>query len=174
MANPLIRSAGPDDVEALAGLNAEVQEIHFASRPDQFKLAQASELAQWFAQLLQNPAAKLWVAEVDGGLVGYAVALVRESPESPFCRARKWWNIDQLGVQATHRRAGIGRALVRQVASEARSQGIRDLELSSWAFNHDAQVAFSAFGFVPKVIRFELRTPESILGPASKDLTPVS
>jgi len=161
MANPLIRSAGPADVEALARLNAEVQELHFASRPDQFKPAQLSELAQWFAQLLQNPFAKLWVAELDGAPVGYVAALVRESPESPFFPARKWWNIDQLGVQATHRRAGIGRALVCQVAAQARAQGIRDLELSSWAFNHDAQVAFSALGFVPKIVRFELRSPDA-------------
>jgi len=34
--------------------------------------------------------------------------------------------------------------------------GVVELELSSWAFNEDAQRAFARLGFVPKVIRFEL------------------
>src|SRR3982750_634130 len=103
-----IRTPGASDLEALARLNAEVQELHFASRPDQFKPAHSSELVQWFGQLLHNPSAKLWAAELAGVMVGYVVALIREAPESPFCQARSWWNIDQLAVQAAYRRGGIG------------------------------------------------------------------
>jgi GNAT superfamily N-acetyltransferase len=154
---PSIRTVNPSDITRLAALNAEVQELHFASRPDEFKPAQVSEIAQWFVQLLQNPSAMLWGAEVDGALVGYVVALVREKPENPFCPARKWWDIDQMGVRASYRRAGIGRALVEHVVSEARARGIAGVELNSWAFNQDAHRAFAKMGFVPKAVRFELR-----------------
>jgi GNAT superfamily N-acetyltransferase len=104
-----------------------------------------------------EPAARLWGPEVDGALVGYVVALVREKPENPFCLARKWWDIDQMGVRAADRRTGIGRALVQQVVSEARARGIRDVELNSWAFNQDPHRAFTRMGFAPKTVRFELR-----------------
>lgn len=157
MMTPFIRAADSNDVDILATLNAEVQNLHFASRPDQFKPAKASEIAQWLAQLLQSPSARLWVAEVNGAVVGYVAAVVRERSENPFCLERKWWDIDQIGVQARHRRTGIGRALVHHVVSEARAQGISDVELNSWAFNHDAQHAFTSLGFVPKTVRFELR-----------------
>jgi GNAT superfamily N-acetyltransferase len=152
-----IRSVNSGDVAALAVLNAEVQELHFASRPDEFKPVHVDEIAQWFVQLLQNPAARLWGAEVDGALVGYVVVLVREKPENPFCSARKWWDIDQMGVGAGSRRAGIGRALVEQVVSEARARGIANVELNSWAFNQEAHRAFARMGFVAKAVRFELR-----------------
>lgn len=154
-----IRAVNQSDVDTLAALNVEVQELHFASRPDEFKPAQASEMARWFVQLLHNPAARLWGAEVDGTLVGYVVVLVREKPENPFCPARRWWDIDQIGVSAGHRRAGVGRELVQRVVSEARAVGIRDVELNTWAFNQDAQRAFMRLGFAPKTVRFELRTP---------------
>lgn len=158
MTNPTIRAADSKDVPAVAGLNAEVQDLHVASRPDQFKAAQLNEIAQWLEQLLRNSSARLWVAEVDGEVVGYAAALARERSENPFCPARKWWDIDQLGVQARHRRAGIGRALVHHVVNEARAEGVRDLELNTWAFNQNAREAFTSLGFVPKTVRFELNT----------------
>jgi len=103
-----------DDVGSLAALNAEVQELHFGVRPDQFKPAQVSEIAQWFV-------------------------------------------IDQIGVQAGYRRTGIGRALVQQVISAARTEGVREVELNSWTFKQEAHRAFANLGFVPKTTRFELR-----------------
>ena len=156
MVKACIRAAGAADVEALADLNTEVQELHFANRPDQFRPVQVPEIAAWLTQLLHDPSARLWVAEVGRAVVGYVVTLVRERPENPFCPARTWWEIDQMGVQARHRRAGIGRALVSHVIARARDQGIFDVELQSWAFNHDAQRAFTSLGFAPKVVRFEL------------------
>jgi ribosomal protein S18 acetylase RimI-like enzyme len=163
MLKPCIRAASAGDVEAIAALNTEVQELHFASRPDQFRTARVEEIAPWITELLHNPSARLWVAELGGAVVGYVVTLVRERPENPFCPARTWWEIDNLGVQAKHRRGGIGRALVSHVVDEARARGIRDLELQAWAFNQNAQQAFRSLGFVPKVVRFELSTsaPES-------------
>jgi len=153
---PLIRLASSSDLKAVAELNAEVQQLHVASRPDQFKSPQLSELEQWFSQLLQNPAAKVWVADISSVPVAYAVILVREGQETPFSPARKWWNIDQLGVQAAHRRNGIARALIGKIISEARAHDVAELELSSWAFNQNAHAVFASLGFVPKVVRFEL------------------
>ena len=54
------------------------------------------------------------------------------------------------------RRQGAARALIDSVLAEARRRGIRDVELSSWAFNTAAHAAFGRLGFTPKLIRFEL------------------
>ena len=152
-----IRAAGIDDRDVLAGLNMEVQRLHFANRPDVFKPACLDGIAGWLAQLLMNPAASLWMAEDDGVAVGYAVVMVRNTPENPFCVARTWWELDQIGVSAGHRRVGVCRALVRKVLSEARKQKVGEVELNSWAFNQDALEAFRRLGFVAKTTRYELR-----------------
>lgn len=91
-------------------------------------------------------------------MLGYVSVLVRERPDNPFCPARTWWEIDQIGVRATHRGTGVGRALIEAVAATAAEHGIAELELCSWAFNESAHRAFERAGFVPKVIRFERRT----------------
>jgi len=74
-----------------------------------------------------------------------------------LCPARQWWDVEELVVTAAQRRSGIGRALLQTVADAATAAGVSEVELNSWAFNHVAHAAFQSFGFVPKVIRFELK-----------------
>lgn len=54
---------------------------------------------------------------------------------------------------------GTARALIDAALAEARRRGIREIELSTWAFNADAQAVFQRLGFTPRMIRFERRLP---------------
>lgn len=155
MADLIIRAAVAGDCQVLAELNAEVQGLHVANRPDEFKPPVASELASWFAGLLEDRSTTVWLAEDAGVPVGYVVVVVRETPDTPFCVARLWWEVDQVSVASTHRHGGVARALLEKVSSEGRAQGVRALELQTWAFNRDAQAAFQRLGFVPKRTRYE-------------------
>jgi ribosomal protein S18 acetylase RimI-like enzyme len=60
-------------------------------------------------------------------------------------------------VHPAHRGAGVARALVETARAYANARGIRDVELCTWSFNQAAQSAFGKLGFVPKVVRFELK-----------------
>jgi len=62
--------------------------------------------------------------------------------------------VDELAVSPAHRRQGLARALFERVLAEARAEGLRDVELTSWSFNVEAHAAFEALGFRPKVVRF--------------------
>ena len=151
-----IRAARRGDEDALAKLNAFVQDLHVERRPDQFKPADTSEVARWFGSLLEDPAARIWIAEQEGEPVGYVVALLRERSENPFCRARRWCELDQVAVASNKRKQGIARGLIEHAVVDVQSDGIRDVEVSSWSFNEEAHRAFQRLGFVPKVVRFEL------------------
>lgn len=155
--NVQIRRAELGDARTFVELHQEVQELHVAARPDQFAATEPSALEARFRELLASPEAKIWVAELDGAAVGYAVALHQRRPAFVAMPAREWCEIDQIVVAATQRRRGIATALMRAVVDDARACGLPDIELNSWAFNQDAHRAFEAFGFVPKAIRFELR-----------------
>jgi RimJ/RimL family protein N-acetyltransferase len=158
MTDAIIRRARSTDFALLARLNAEVQELHFSNRPDQFKPVCLSDIEQWFSDLFRNPDARVWIAEVDEAPAGYIAILQQERAESPFCPARTWWEIDQIGIAAAHRRIGVCGALVEKVISEAQGQSVRAIELSAWAFNTTARRAFERLGFSPKVVRYELGT----------------
>lgn len=152
-----IRLAGAGDVDALVELHREVHTIHLAERPDQFKATRHDEVAAKFLERLSAAHVKVWIAERDGKAVGHAVAVHYQRAEHAMCPARKWWEVDEISVISSERRSGIGRALLRILVDAATSAGVREIELSSWAFNQDAHAAFKNFGFAPKVIRFELK-----------------
>ena len=152
-----IRRAVVEDVGALAALHEEVHRIHVEARPEQFQNAAEGVLKQRFREWLVDRDAKVWVAEIDGNVVGYAVQLLRHREPHPIVRERTWWEIDNLGVAAAHRNRGIGTALIQTIVEDARQTGIPDVELSSWAFNTAAHRVFERAGFTPKHIRFELK-----------------
>ena len=155
----VIRSAEVADIDALAQLLGEVQDLHVANRPETFRALGASEIAETLRANLENPCAKLWVADVDGVARGYLAAVVRKTPLGPYSFERTWMELDSIGVHRAHRRRGVARALVKAALAHAEGAGIREVELASWAFNRGAHEAFRKLGFAPKVVRFEFKPP---------------
>jgi ribosomal protein S18 acetylase RimI-like enzyme len=156
MKNLDIRPAVAGEHLVLAELNADVQQLHVTHRPDVFEVASTGHVAAWFEDLARDPGVKIWVAEAEGAAVGYVLVMLREVEETVFLKARRWWEVDQIGVAPSHRRSGVARALLEHVIAEARAHGITDLELQTWAFNQAAQGAFGRLGFVPQRARHEL------------------
>jgi len=152
-----VRRASGDDVEALVRLQREVHELHLLNRPDDFKAVDDAAATDWFREILRSPDAHVWVAVVAGELLGNAVARQKHRAEHPLSPPRSWCEVDQIVVTRAQRRKGIARVLLQAVVDEARSRGTENIELTSWSFNHEAHQAFEAFGFVPKIIRFELK-----------------
>jgi GNAT superfamily N-acetyltransferase len=152
-----IRRAEASDVEALVELHREVHAPHLAQRPDQFKATNDEEIAGVYRTRLSAANTRVWIALLDGRAVAHVVAIHHQRAEHAMCPARQWWDVDELGVTAAHRRSGIARALLQTVVAAATAAGISEIELNSWAFNHTAHATFESFGFTPKVIRFELK-----------------
>jgi ribosomal protein S18 acetylase RimI-like enzyme len=149
-----IRKADANDAEVLAVMNQTVQDLHVAHRPDYFKRVDPNAIADWFRSMLQKSGVRAWIAEFDGSAVGYALTVTHDRAETAFCSAWQSCEIDQIAVLSPYRRMGIARALVACAFEDARSRGIRDLELTSWSFNTEAHEAFQALGFIPKILRF--------------------
>jgi GNAT superfamily N-acetyltransferase len=153
-----IRPAVPGDENALAELNALVHGFHARHHPSFFKPADLPAIRAWFRDQLQQPTARIWIAEQAGSTVGYASVLRRERPENAFCHSREWLEIDQIGVRPEHQRRGIGRRLVQRVLQAAREEHIHHVELTSWCFNPEAHQAFARLGFSPSIGRFARET----------------
>jgi len=89
------------------------------------------------------------------------LAMLQERSEGPFTVARRFCEIDQMVVDPARRREGVARALLLKALSEARAEGIREIEATSWSFNDSAHAMFRRLGFVPKTVRFELKGESS-------------
>lgn len=153
----VVRRAQPSDLPSLTEIHAQVHALHLRARPDHFREVAASVIEARLRALLANSDTSIWVAELNGSVVGYLVSLRQFREETVFGVAQRWCLLDQIGVSEGFRSRGIGSALLRAAIDEARADGIEQVELSSWAFNQAAHRAFERAGFVPKTLRFELR-----------------
>lgn len=155
----IVRSALASDAPALAVLNDHVHKLHVAARPDFFRPTSPEEATPWFASHAEGSVSRAWIAEDEGGPVGYVLVFFHERAIRPFTHARRWCEIDQVAVAPEGRRRGTARALIDAALAEARRRGIHEIELSTWAFNAEAQAVFRRLGFAPRLIRFERMLP---------------
>jgi GNAT superfamily N-acetyltransferase len=153
-----LRLARLGDEACLARLNASVQALHLAARPEFFKPTAADEVCAWFKALLEKPTTRCWLAEVSHEAVGYLLMCEHQRAENTFCLARRWHEIDQVSVEPAFRGRGIGRALVEAALRAASDSGVTEIELSSWAFNTEAHALFRRCGFQPRTLRFDFGT----------------
>jgi ribosomal protein S18 acetylase RimI-like enzyme len=153
-----IRAAVLGDEQCLAVLNGFVQDLHVAKRPDNFKPCTQAEVVEWFQGRLQNTSARIWIAEEDETPVGYVLTMAQEWAGNPFCRSRRWCEIDHIAVAPDFRRRGVASALIQKALTTADADGLTEVELCSWSFNAEAQALFRKFGFEPKILRWERST----------------
>jgi diamine N-acetyltransferase len=153
----LVRGASVGDAETLAALNRFVHDTHLVRRPDYFTPRRVEDVSAWFRERLDHVSTAAWIAQEGDAAVGYLLMFVHERAQNPFRHARRWCEIDQIAVDPAWRRRGIGTALMTAALEEASARGVRDVELSSWAFNSDAHAMFQRFGFEPRVVTFERR-----------------
>jgi GNAT superfamily N-acetyltransferase len=133
-----------------------VQDLHVANRPDQFRPASVEEVAAWVHPLLSRARIHVWIAQFGDVAAGYVSAAFHERPATPFTAARRWCEMDQIGVDPAWRRRGVAGALIQTVVARARAEGVHQIETVCWSFNGEATVLLERTGFVPKFVRFEM------------------
>ena len=99
----------------------------------------AAQLDEW----ARTPLAEVLVAEVDGATAG--VAAVSAGPH--LARPGRFARRVGLVVAGTHRRRGVGAALVRAAEELARGWGCDRLELTSSRRRDAAHVFYLALGY---------------------------
>jgi len=147
-----VRTAASGDVDALARLNAEVQELHRVARPDRYRDAPLGEIADWMKKLLADPEVTVLVAGEDE-VIGFAVVRRCESPGHTFALPRLSAIVEALGVTATAQRHGAGRALMTAAEELARSWGAVSVVLDVQSFNRGALDFYLALGYAPSTTR---------------------
>ncbi|HBA69556.1 MAG TPA: hypothetical protein DCZ40_09395 [Lachnospiraceae bacterium] len=67
-------------------------------------------------------------------------------PESPFNKERKFFHIEEFGVDENHRRKGIATAMIDFAKDDAKKRGFERIELDMWEFNDGALAFYESAG----------------------------
>jgi GNAT superfamily N-acetyltransferase len=134
-----IRPPQPADARAIAGL---LGELGYPTTPEQW--------ARRLERLDREPATWLFVAEVAGDVAGLAALRVLTLVE----RDEPVGRLIALVVGERFRRAGVGRALVARVETQARRARCTQLDLTSGDRRDGAHAFYRRLGFADVSRRF--------------------
>jgi RimJ/RimL family protein N-acetyltransferase len=145
----VIRPAKPEDAAALVELGEAVGREEGGWLLSSNGWRTVAEERRYLRALKRYADAAVYVAE-DGGTIVGRLSLARDP--NPASR-----HVADLGlmVAVTHRRRGIGRALLEQAVAWAREADIRKLELHVFPWNEPAIVLYERFGFEREGLRRE-------------------
>jgi len=138
----IVRRAVPGDAQGLKDLGDAV-----GAEPEGWLVTtngwrDTADERRYLRAIRRYPNAAVFVAEDDGVIVG-RLSLARD--QHPASR-----HVADLGlmVAASHRRRGIGTALLDEAVHWAREGGVRKLELHVFPWNTAAIALYEKFGFV--------------------------
>ena len=145
----IVRRAEPNDAQGLKELGDAV-----GSEPEGWLVTtngwrDASDERRYLRAIRRYPNAAVFVAEEDGVIVG-RLSIARD--QHPASR-----HVADLGlmVAMSHRRRGVGTALLQASVDWGRKTGVRKLELHVFPWNTAAIALYEKFGFVREGYRKE-------------------
>ncbi|MFC7493762.1 MULTISPECIES: GNAT family N-acetyltransferase [unclassified Nocardioides] len=139
MSEVVVRPARADDLEAAGRLTVAAY-AEFTTGPDDHYIALLGDAAK------RDREAELWVAELDGAVVGTVTVALPGSPWREI-GADDEGEFRMLAVSPDARRRGVGDALTRMVLDRFRELGFRGVVLSSLAEMTTAHRIYERFGF---------------------------
>ncbi len=145
-----IRRATESDISEVGRLLYQVQDVHAKGRPELFvqgaRKYTDAELAEIFEDTEARP---VFVAVLDGRVVGYAFCIFEETPPSHSLKPMKSLYIDDLCVDESCRNAHIGTALYEHTVAFAKASGCERITLNVWELNGSARRFYEKKGLVP-------------------------
>lgn len=142
-----VRMATETDLPRINELRRQVNELHVEGRPDVFRPGFGQELQDYVNVLFAGEGHEILVAENEDGIVGFACLKYIDRPESPYRKASRFVDIEEIAVDSCCRRQGAGRLLVDAVRARARETGYARIELNMWEFNENALAFYERIGF---------------------------
>ena len=143
----IIRPALKNDLPRINELRHQVSELHYSARPDMFTPGFPQEISDYLQVMFNDDDKQIIVAEMNDQIVAFACLAEVESPATPYRPARRYLEVDEVGVDEFVRRQGIGRKLFEEIRCIAVKKGFKRIELNMWDFNEDALKFYEAIGF---------------------------
>lgn len=145
------------DLDGLRRCAIELQDFERGINP---RMPDGSSIAEpYIEQMFRDSrrfAGRIFVADDDGAVVGYASVWARARAEDVWEGPQEYALVPELVVLASHRNRGVGRLLLSASEAYARSQGCECLRIASLAANDAARALYTSVGFKDHEIILEM------------------
>ncbi len=145
-----IRRARGPDAPRLVELYTELDLHHREAHPEMYSATYAPRDEAWVRETLSDPNVGFFVSEPARGEVsGFARVLEVQTPAGLVLAPRRFGLLDELVVARAARRAGTATALINACEDWSRQRGLPAIEVTVWAFNHEARQFYENREFHP-------------------------
>jgi len=125
-----------------------VDTLHSDNLPNIFqRFPGPARVKGYFYSLLSDEETALFITEAAGGITGFILAFVRDTPSIPVFIPARIVLISDIAVMTKFRRQGIGSRLMEWVCRWAKTKGASSIELNVYSFIHYAIEFYKAIGF---------------------------
>ena len=144
----MVRAATVDDADTVAKIHVKTWQVTYRGQvPDSYldELSSRDRVAVW-SQRIASPQAetyRLWVAEIDGHIVGFADSGPTRDEDGDAATAE----VNAIYVTPANWGAGMGRALLSRAVTETRRLGFRAVTLWVLATNERTRRFYEAAGW---------------------------
>lgn len=148
----MLQLAHLNDRAAINELACQVHAMHVSWRPDIYEMVAEPYPEERLLQAVKERS--LYVAKIDGIVVGYTALKIREY-DWPGVVRRKVMLVDEFAVHESCRGQGIGTEMMQEVRVLANAFGCTDLQLSVYPQNDDAVGFYQKCGFMIQSITMQ-------------------
>ncbi len=145
----VIRSAGPEDVEALGYIGALTFQETFAdtnTEEDMRLYLEANFNRDQIRKEMAHPKSMFYLAECEGKVAAYMKLNVGEAQTEAM--PADWLELQRIYVAGAYKGRGVGNRLVEEAFRKAREQGRSCIWLGVWEHNEPAKAFYAKRGFV--------------------------
>ena len=142
-----IRKAEKKDAKKLSEFLVTIAQLHHEGRPDIYGAGGAKYDITDVETKISNPDELILVAVNEDDIVmGYTMSKIIDVEENGILLGYRKMYIDDVCVDSSARKLGIGRMLMDATKKEAEKCGCHIVELNVWAFNESAVEFYKSCG----------------------------
>ncbi|MBP5157893.1 MAG: GNAT family N-acetyltransferase [Treponema sp.] len=150
-----IRSAKKEDAPALEKLYAELKKDAVFFQPEHFVLSKAGERTRQMEGLWNSGTQRMFVAENDGELIGFAHVLFCRAKSISCLKAQDNIYLQDLLVTERFRNRGVGTQLLNAARQYGREMGADFFRTQVFPMNKAGLRFYERNGFSQKMITIE-------------------
>jgi ribosomal protein S18 acetylase RimI-like enzyme len=149
----IVRKAKIEEIETLLEFEQGIVE---AERPFNPTLKDGEIHYYDLAKLVESPMSAVFVAELDGELIGSGYTLEKEAKD--YLKHDRYAHLGFMYVKPEQRGKGVNQKILDVLLNWAKERGLTEIRLEVYSENASAVKAYQKAGFTPHLLEMRLET----------------